>query len=62
VNAAIDAVVQEAMVNSPVRHAALAIVHKKQLVYTRGYTFAGSRKPIEVVVAASTSYSVGSRR
>ena len=39
-NAAIDAVVQQGMTDSPVRHAALAIVHKKQLVYARGYTFA----------------------
>jgi CubicO group peptidase (beta-lactamase class C family) len=39
-NAAIDAVLQKAMTNSPVRHAALAIVHGKKLVYARGYTFA----------------------
>ena len=45
-NAAIDAVVQRGMVNSPVRHAALAIVHRKQLVYARGYTFAEPDWPL----------------
>ena len=38
-NAAIDAVIEQAMRNSPVRHASLAIVHGSKLVYTRAYTW-----------------------
>ena len=38
-NAAIDAVIEQAMQNSPVRHASLAIVHGPKLVYTRAYTW-----------------------
>ena len=39
-NAAIDSVIKQAMQDSPVRHASLAIVHGTQLVYARGYTMA----------------------
>jgi CubicO group peptidase (beta-lactamase class C family) len=37
-NAGIDAIIQKAMQSSPVKHAALAIVQGKKLVYARGYT------------------------
>ena len=37
-NAGIDAIIQKAMQNSPVKHAGLAIVHGTKLVYARGYT------------------------
>jgi CubicO group peptidase (beta-lactamase class C family) len=37
-NAGIDAIIQKAMQGSPVKHAALAIVHGTKLVYARGYT------------------------
>jgi hypothetical protein len=36
-NAAIDLIIGEAMMNSPVRHASLAIIHGTTLVYARGY-------------------------
>jgi len=39
-NAAIDAVIQQAMKDSPVRDASLAIVHGTKLVYARAYTLA----------------------
>jgi CubicO group peptidase (beta-lactamase class C family) len=45
-NAAIDAVVQQGMVNSPVHQAGLAIVHGTKLVYARGYTFAEPDWPV----------------
>jgi CubicO group peptidase (beta-lactamase class C family) len=45
-NAAIDAVIQDAMVKSPVRHAGLAIVHGTKLVYARGYTLAEPDWPL----------------
>ena len=37
-NAGIDAIIEKAMQKSPVKHAALAIVHGTKLVYARGYT------------------------
>jgi CubicO group peptidase (beta-lactamase class C family) len=45
-NAAIDAVVQKGMMNSPVHQAGLAIVHGTKLVYARGYTFAEPDWPL----------------
>src|SRR5438067_4733608 len=39
-SAAIDAIIKQAMTDSPVRHASLAIVHGTKLVYARGYTMA----------------------
>jgi CubicO group peptidase (beta-lactamase class C family) len=45
-NAAIDAVINQAMKDSPVRHASLAIVHGKRLVYARGYTMAEPNWPL----------------
>jgi len=39
-NAGIDAIIQQAMKDSPVRDASLAIVHGTKLVYARGYTLA----------------------
>jgi CubicO group peptidase (beta-lactamase class C family) len=39
-NAQIDAVIKQAMQDSPIRHASLAIVHGTKLVYARGYTLA----------------------
>jgi CubicO group peptidase (beta-lactamase class C family) len=44
-NAAIDAVIKQAMQDSPVRHASLAIVHGAKLVYARGYTMAEPNWP-----------------
>lgn len=45
-NAAIDAVIEQALRTSPLRDAALAIVHGTQLVYARGYTLAEPDWPI----------------
>ena len=45
-NASIDAIIQKAMQNSPVKHAALAIVHGTKLVYARGYTNAEPDWPL----------------
>jgi CubicO group peptidase (beta-lactamase class C family) len=45
-NSGIDAIIQKAMVNSPVKHAALAIVHGTKLVYARGYTNAEPDWPL----------------
>jgi CubicO group peptidase (beta-lactamase class C family) len=45
-NAGIDAIIQKAMVNSPVKHASLAIVHGTKLVYARGYTMAEPDWPL----------------
>ena len=45
-NAAIDAVIQAAMRDSPVRHAALGIVQGTKLVYARGYTMAEPDWPL----------------
>jgi CubicO group peptidase (beta-lactamase class C family) len=45
-NTSIDNVIQQAMKDSPVRHASLAIVHGTQLVYARGYTMAEPDWPI----------------
>jgi CubicO group peptidase (beta-lactamase class C family) len=45
-NAQIDAVIETALRDSPLRDAALAIVHKKRLVYARGYTLAEPGWPI----------------
>ncbi|MEP6494618.1 MAG: serine hydrolase [bacterium] len=45
-NATIDGIFKKAMRESPVRHAALAIVHKKRLVYARGYTLAEPDWPV----------------
>lgn len=45
-NAPIDAVIEKALRDSPLRDAALAIVHKKQLAYARGYTLAEPSWPI----------------
>jgi CubicO group peptidase (beta-lactamase class C family) len=45
-NAGIDAVIEQAMQNSPVRHASLAIVHGTKLVYTRAYTFGETDWPL----------------
>ena len=56
-NAAIDAVIQKAMTNSPVRDAALAIVHGTKLVYARGYTWA---EPDWPVVQPTTTFRMAS--
>jgi CubicO group peptidase (beta-lactamase class C family) len=45
-NAGIDAIIQKAMQESPVRNAALAIVKGKQLVYARGYTLCEPGWPV----------------
>lgn len=45
-NSGIDAIIQKAMQSSPVKHAALAIVHGKKLVYARGYTNAEADWPL----------------
>jgi CubicO group peptidase (beta-lactamase class C family) len=45
-NAGIDAIIQKAMQNSPVKHASLAIVHGTKLVYARGYTNAEPDWPL----------------
>jgi len=45
-NAAIDAVIEQAMRNSPVRHASLAIVHGTKLVYARAYTWGEPDWPV----------------
>jgi CubicO group peptidase (beta-lactamase class C family) len=45
-NAGIDAIIQKAMTNSPVKHASLAIVHGTKLVYARGYTMAEPDWPL----------------
>jgi CubicO group peptidase (beta-lactamase class C family) len=39
-NTGIDNVIRQAMTDSPVRHASLAIVHGAKLVYARGYSMA----------------------
>ncbi len=44
--AAIDAVIQQVMQDSPVRHASLAIIHGTKLVYARGYTMAEPTWPL----------------
>ena len=45
-NANIDAVIKQAMKDSPVRHASLSIVHGTRLVYARGYTMAEPNWPV----------------
>jgi CubicO group peptidase (beta-lactamase class C family) len=45
-NTSIDAVIQQAMKDSPVREASLAIVHGTKLVYARGYTMAEPDRPL----------------
>ena len=45
-NAQIDAVIEKALRDSPLRDAALAIVHGKKLVYARGYTVAEPDWPV----------------
>ncbi|PMD31456.1 beta-lactamase/transpeptidase-like protein [Hyaloscypha variabilis F] len=45
-NAEIDLIIGEAMMNSPVRHASLAIIHGTTLVYARGYTYAEPSWPV----------------
>ena len=45
-NAGIDGIIEKAMQNSPVKHAALAIVHGTKLVYARGYTNAEPNWPL----------------
>jgi CubicO group peptidase (beta-lactamase class C family) len=45
-NTDIDNVIRQAMQDSPVRHASLAIVHGTKLVYARGYTMAEPDWPI----------------
>jgi len=45
-NEAIDAVMHRAMAKSPVRQAAIAIVHGTRLVYARGYTLAEPEWPV----------------
>jgi CubicO group peptidase (beta-lactamase class C family) len=45
-NAGIDAIIEKAMQASPVKHAGLAIVHGKKLVYARGYTNAEPNWPL----------------
>src|SRR5215470_1160027 len=45
-NGDIDNVIRQAMQDSPVRHASLAIVHGTKLVYTRGYTMAEPDWPV----------------
>src|SRR5262249_53134353 len=42
----IDGVVKQIMQGSPIRQAALAIVHKSRLVYARGYTWAEDGWPV----------------
>lgn len=57
-NAAIDAVVQQTMQEYPtVRHASLAIVHGRKLVYARGYTLA---EPSWPVVQPTTRFRLAS--
>jgi CubicO group peptidase (beta-lactamase class C family) len=46
VNDPIDTIIRQAMKDSPVRHASLAIVHGTKLVYARGYTMAEPDWPI----------------
>lgn len=45
-NAGIDSIIQQAMQNSPVKHASLAIVNGAKLVYARGYTMAEPDWPL----------------
>jgi CubicO group peptidase (beta-lactamase class C family) len=45
-DAGIDGVVKQIMQGSPIRQAALAIVHKSRLVYARGYTWAEDGWPV----------------
>lgn len=45
-NGDIDNVIQQALQQSPLRDAALAIVHGKQIVYARGYTLAEPDWPV----------------
>ncbi|HMF96410.1 MAG TPA: serine hydrolase [Vicinamibacterales bacterium] len=45
-NTSIDNVIKQAMQDSPVRHASLAIVHAGRLVYARGYTMAEPNWPV----------------
>ena len=45
-NTAIDDVMKSAMQEGPCKHAALAIVHGKRLVYARGYTWAEPDWPV----------------
>lgn len=45
-NADIDNVLKQIMMETPVRHASLAIVKGKKLVYTRGYTYAEPDWPL----------------
>lgn len=56
-NAAIDDVVKEIMKATPVRHASLAIVKGKKLVYTRGYTWA---EPDWTVVQPTSRFRIAS--
>ena len=56
-NAAIDAVIQKAMTDSPVRNASLAVVHGTKLVYARGYTWA---EPDWPVVQPTTHFRMAS--
>jgi CubicO group peptidase (beta-lactamase class C family) len=45
-NAAIDAVIRQAMKDSPVWNASLAIVHGKKLVYARGFSWGEADWPV----------------
>jgi len=56
-NDAIDSVMRQAMTKTPVRQAALAIVHGTKLVYARGYTLAEPGWP---VVQPSTYFRLAS--
>jgi len=56
-NADIDKVLNEIMKATPVRHAALAIVKGKKLVYARGYTWA---EPDWKVVQPTTRFRIAS--
>jgi len=56
-NTDIDNVIRQAMQDSPVRHASLAIVHGTKLVYARGYTMA---EPDWPVVQPTTFFRVAS--
>jgi CubicO group peptidase (beta-lactamase class C family) len=56
-NESIDTVIRQAMRDSPVRHASLAIVHGATLVYARGYTMA---EPDWPVVEPTTCFRMAS--